>query len=211
MWNDSGRLQIDRQAGPPPGFKPLKIFSGEKKMRAFSRPLPALATALALLFLFSAPAWTQPLQPGIGVFDLQKVFADSQRGKDVKKALEADFKKRQEELKKKEDEIKKLSTELRQLASSGSASNDDLRKKDENLKNKVVAYQEQLATYNEEMRKAEEQKMKPLMDSVVKTAEELAKSRGYLMVLETQRAGVVFALETMDMTADIIRDIDKKK
>jgi len=180
-------------------------------MRAFSRPFPALALASALVFLFSAQAPAQPAQSTIGVFDLQKVFADSQRGKEVKRALEADFKKRQDELKKKEDEIKKLSTELRQLASSGSANNDDLRKKDENLKNKVVAYQEQLTTYNDEMRKAEEQKMKPLMDSVVKTAGELARSRGYIMVLETQRSGVVFALETMDMTADIISDIDKKK
>jgi len=180
-------------------------------MRDFSRPFSALASAAALIFLFSAPALAQPSQPTIGVFDLQKVFADSQKGKDVKRALEADFKKRQDELKKKEDEIKKLSTELRQLASSGSANNDDLRKRDENLKNKVVAYQEQLSTYNEEMRKAEEQKMKPLMDSVVKTANELARSRGYIMVLETQRSGVVFALETMDMTDDIIKGIDSKK
>ena len=180
-------------------------------MRVFSPSFPALALASALVFLFSAPAQAQPLQPSIGVFDLQKVFADSQRGKEVKKALEADFKKRQDELKKKEDEIKKLSTELRQLASSGSANNDDLRKRDENLKNKVVAYQEQLSAYNDEMRKAEEQKMKPLMDSVVKTASELARSRGYLIVLETQRSGVVFALESMDMTVDIIKGLDSKK
>jgi len=179
-------------------------------MRAFSRPFLAWALAAAMIFLFSAPAQAQPGPSNIGVFDLQKVFADSQKGKDVKKSLEADFKKRQDELKKKEDEIKKLSTELRQLASSGSANNDDLRKKDENLKNKVMAYQEQLNTYNEEMRKAEEQKMKPLMDSVVKAAGELAKSRGYVMVLETQRSGVVFALETMDMTTDIISALDKK-
>jgi outer membrane protein len=180
-------------------------------MRAFFNPFPALAPALALIFFFSAPALAQPVSSAIGVFDLQKVFADSQKGKEVKKALEADFKKRQDELKKKEDEIKKLSTELRQLASSGSASNDDLRKKDENLKNKVMAYQEQLTTYNEEMRKAEEQKMKPLMDNVVKTATELARGRGYLIVLETQRSGVVFALEALDMTAEIIQAIDKKK
>ena len=178
-------------------------------MRAF--PCKFLALAAALAFLFSGSALAQPSQPNIGVFDLQKVFADSQKGKEVKKALEADFKKRQDDLKKKEDEIKKLSTELRQLASSGSASNDDLRKKDENLKNKVVAYQEQLAKYNDEMRKAEEQKMKPLMDNVVKIAGDQAKERGYLMVLETQRSGVVFALETMDMTNDIIKALDRKK
>jgi Skp family chaperone for outer membrane proteins len=68
-----------------------------------------------------------------------------------------------------------------------------------------------LTTYNEEMRRAEEQKMKPLMDSVVKIAGDLAKERGYLVILETQRAGVVFALETMDMTDDIIKTLDRKK
>ena len=180
-------------------------------MRAFSRQFLALVSASALAFLFSGSALAQPSPPNIGVFDLQKVFADSQKGKEVKKALEADFKKRQDDLKKKEDEIKKLSTELRQLASSGSASNDDLRKKDENLKNKVVAYQEQLGKYNDEMRQAEEQRMKPLMDSVVKSAGDLSKERGYIMVLEAQRSGVVFALETMDMTDDLIKALDRKK
>jgi outer membrane protein len=186
------------------------IFIGEKKMRAFPSHFLAFLAA-TLIFLFPGMALAQTSAPNIGVFDLQKVFADSQRGKDVKKSLEADFKKRQDDLKKKEDEIKKLSTELRDLASSGSASNDDLRKKDENLKNKVMAYQEQMGKYNEEMRKSEEQKMKPLMDSVVKAAGEMARERGYLMVLETQQAGVVFALDTMDMTTDLIKSLDRKK
>ena len=180
-------------------------------MSTFPRQFMALVSVAFLTFVFSGSALAQTSQPAIGVFDLQKGFSDSQKGKDVKKALEADFKKRQDELKKKEDEIKKLSTELRQLASSAPASNDDLRKKDENLKNKVVAYQEQLAKYNDEMRQAEEQKMKPLMDSVVKIAGDQAKDKGYHMVLETQRAGVVFALESMDMTNDIIKAIDQKK
>jgi len=178
-------------------------------MRAFH--FLALFSAAALIFVFSGTALPQSSPPNIGVLDLQKVFADSARGKEIKKALEADFKKRQDDLKKKEDEIKKLSTELRQLASSASANNDDLRKRDENLKNRVMAYQEQLAKYNDEMRAAEERRMKPLMDSVIKIAGDLAKEKGYVMVLETQRAGVVFALETMDMTNDIIKGIDRRK
>ena len=180
-------------------------------MRTFSRQFLALVSALALAFVFSGAAQAQPFPPNVGVFDLQKVFSDSQKGKEVKKALEADFKKRQDDLKKKEDEIKKLSTELHQLASSASANNDDLRKKDENFKSKVAAYQEQMAKYNDEMRKAEEQKMKPLMDSVVKAAGDLAKERGYILVLETQRSGVVYAFDSMDMTSDIIKAVDRKK
>jgi Skp family chaperone for outer membrane proteins len=187
----------------------LEIFTGERKMRAF--PCKFLALAAALAFLFSGSALAQPSQPNIGVFNMQKVIAESQKGKEVKKALETDFKKRQDDLKKKEDELKKLNTELGQLASSGSASNDDLRKKDENLKNKAMAYQEQLNKDNEEMRKSEEQKMKPLVDSVVQNAVKLAQGRGYIMVLEAQRAVVVFALDTMDMTNDLIKAIDGKK
>jgi outer membrane protein len=174
-------------------------------------PALALTLAVAVVFLFSGTAPAQPSAPVIGVFDLQKVFADSSRGREVRKALEGDFKKRQDDLKKREDEINKLSTELRKLASSGSANNDDLRKRDENLKNRVVAYQEQLTKYNEEMRKAEEQRMKPLMDNVVKIAGDMAKERGYLVVLEVQRSGVVFALETLDMTGDIIKAVDRRK
>ncbi|MDR2935547.1 MAG: hypothetical protein LBV70_06705, partial [Candidatus Adiutrix sp.] len=73
-------------------------------MRALPRPFLALASAAAIIFLFSGPLSAQPAQSSIGVFDLQKVFADSQRGKEVKKALVADFKKRQDESKKEEDE-----------------------------------------------------------------------------------------------------------
>jgi len=193
-------------------------------MKAFFRQFLALASAALLTFVFSGPVMAQPASPNIGVFDLQKVFSDSQKGKDVKKALEADSKKRQDDLKKKQDEItkleeelNKLTAELGQLASSDSANkedlrkkNDDLRKKIENRNNKVKAHQEQFAKYAEEMRQAEEQKMKPLMDSVVKIVGDKAKEKGYLIVLETQRAGVVFiALEAMDMTNDIIKALDK--
>ena len=165
------------------------------------------AAAAALVLNFSGAALAQ--QTSIGVFDLQKVLGDSKKGKAAKNDLEGNFKKLQGDLKKKEEEINKLSGELRKLASSGTAKQDDLRKKDENLKKQVSTYQEQLAKSNEEMRKLEEQKLKPLADKAVQAAGELAKERGYTVVLETQQAGVVFAIDSVDMTDEIIKAVDK--
>ena len=178
-------------------------------MNAMNWKILALAPLLVLALVILPAGASSAQDANIGVFDLQKVLADSKKGKAAKADLENSFKKMQADLKKKEDEINKLSGELRQLASSGSAKQDDLRKKDENLKKQVTDYQALLGKYNEDMRKAEEKQLKPLVDKAVKAAGELARARGYAVVLETQQAGVVYALETLDMTSDLIKAVDK--
>ncbi len=171
----------------------------------------ALTLALAVIFLtgVSKEARAQGQQPNVGVFDLQKVLNDSKKGKDARKKLETTFKRKQDDLKKKETEITKLRDDLIKLANSGSAKQDDLRKRDEELQKKMVAYQEQLGKSNEEMRVDEEAALKPLVDKAVKTASDLGRQRGYIMVIEVQQAGVVFALDTMDLTPEIVKAVDK--
>lgn len=169
-----------------------------------------LALALAVLIMgLPVQAQAQTPQANVGVFDLQKCLNDSKKGKTARANLETQFKKMQSDLKAKEDEISKLSAELRKMVEARSGNQDELRKKDEDLKKKVNAYQEQLAKYNEDMRKQEENALKPLVDKAVKTAGDLGKQRGYMLVLEVQQAGVIYALDSMDLTPEIIQAIDK--
>lgn len=167
-----------------------------------------LMVPLLFLCLSSTEALAQPAL-NVGVFDMQKVLGDSDKGKKAKSGLEDRFKKMQADLKKKEDDINKLSTDLRKLASAASPDMADLRKRDENIKKKVADYQEQLGKSNEEMRKAEETVLKPLVDLAVKTAGDLAKQRGYIVILETQQAGVVYSVDAIDLTSEIISAVDK--
>lgn len=170
----------------------------------------AMAVTMALLAGATAPAMAQAQQQGnIGVFDLQKVLNDSKKGKAARSKLEATFKKKQDELKKKETEITKQRTELIKLVESKSAKQDDLQKRDEALQKNMIAYQEQLGKANDEMRRDEEASLKPLVDKAVKAAGDLGRQRGYIMVIEVQQAGVVFALDTLDLTGEIIKIVDK--
>lgn len=169
----------------------------------------ALALAVLILALPVAAQAQTAAQPIVGVFDLQKCLNDSKNGKKARADLESQFKKMQGDLKAKEDEISKLSADLRKMVEARSGNQDELRKKDEDLKKKVNAYQAQLAQYNEDMRKREETALKPLVDKAVKMAGDLGKQRGYILVLEVQQAGVIYALDSMDLTPEIIKAIDK--
>jgi outer membrane protein len=179
-------------------------------MKTINRTLFAvIAAAVMLAFVsvsFEAQAQTQS---AIGVFDLQKVLNDSKKGKAARSNLEAKFKKMQNELKAKESELNKLSGDLRKQVEAKSITPEAFRKKDEELKKKVTAYQEQLAKYNEDMRKSEEAALKPLVDKAVAVASDMGRQRGYVAVLEIQQAGVVYAADGLDMTAEVMKAVDK--
>jgi len=172
-----------------------------------------LALGLALAIICSLSINTEAMaqqQANIGVFDLQKALNDSTKGKAARKSLETKFKDMQSKLQAKEKNLTKLNNELKQMAEKRSGSQEDFRKKGEDLNKQLATYNEDLAKYNNEMRTAEENALKPLVDKAVKAAGDLGRKRGYILVLETQQAGVIFALDTMDMTAEIVKAIDGK-
>lgn len=169
-----------------------------------------LVAMLAFLGLALSPAMAMA-QGGanVGVFDLQKILNDSKKGKTARQNLESKFKKLQNDLKAKENELNTLSGNLRKQVEAKSIKAEELRKKDDELKKKVAAYQEQLAKYNEDMRKSEETALKPIIDKAVTTAADLGRQRGFIMVIERQQAGVVYAADNLDLTADIMKVVDK--
>lgn len=170
-----------------------------------------LVLSLAMVFLLGqagAALAQQAATPNVGVFDLQKVLNESKKGKAARQKLESTFKTKQGALKTKEAELTKLSGELRKMVES-KAKKEDLVKKDEELQKKMAAYQEQLGKDNDEMRRTEEASLKPLVDKAVKAAGDIGRQRGYIMVIEVQQAGVVYAQDTMDLTTEIIAVVDK--
>ena len=177
------------------------------KTRNFAKLL-TVALVLAILSSFTLSVAAQAQTPNIGVFDLQKALSDSSKGKAAKKKLESTFNKMKSDLQAKEKELDKLQKELQDQAKSKVLSQDALAQKAKTLQEKVRSYQEQLGKYNDEMRKAEENALKPLIDKAVKTAEDLGKKRGYIMVLETQQAGVLYYESSMDLTKEVTKALD---
>jgi outer membrane protein len=191
-------------------FWPHKYLNFGGTMKSINCKIFTLAAFVAMAAFLSLAFEAQAQTPStIGVFDLQKVLNDSKKGKSARSGLETKFKKMQNELKTKENELNKLSGDLRKQVEAKSITPENFRKKDEELKKKVSAYQEQLAKYNEDMRKSEEAALKPLVDKAVAEASNLGRQRGYVVVLEIQQAGVVFAADGLDMTAEVMKAVDK--
>ncbi|MGL4208675.1 MAG: OmpH family outer membrane protein [Candidatus Adiutrix sp.] len=169
-----------------------------------------LSAVLTLAVAFGGVATAQAQAPitNIGVFDLQKSLSDSKKGKAARNGLENRLKKMQTDLTAKEREVTKLSDDLKKQVEA-KAAQDVLRRKDEEFRQKYASYQEQMVKYNEEMRKAEETALKPLIDKAVKAAGDIGRQRGYILVLEVQQAGVVYALDAIDITSEVIKEIDR--
>lgn len=171
--------------------------------------LLSLAMALAMIVFLGMNAEVKAQQANIGIFDLQKALNESKKGKKAKADLENKAKKMQNDLKTKETELTKLGNDLKKMADTRSGTQEDLRKKNDEFQQKVETYNEQRTKYTTEMSKSEATALQPLVDKAVKAAGDIGKQRGYILVLEAQQAGVIFALDTMDMTSEIVAVIDK--
>lgn len=166
-----------------------------------------LALALSLVWGLNAPAYAQ--QSTVGILDMQKAINDSKPGQKAKKDLENRSKKMDNDMKTKQAELSKLAGELQKMQETRSGSQDEYRKKVEELEKKGNAMREQGLKYAEELQKAETSALEPLWNKAVKEAERIAKARGYVLVLDTRQAGVLFALPTMDITAEVTKALDK--
>ncbi len=170
-----------------------------------------LALALALVAAVALPAGPAQAQGQgqfpIAVVDLSKVLRDSKSGKGIDKNLKDKSTKLEKDMQTKDNELKKLYEDLVKEAQSGKSSKEALEKKERDLQNKIQAFQTQRAKSYEDMSKSAESALKPLQTKTEKAIEQIAKSNGYVVVLNS--ASVVYSPNSIDITADVVKAVDK--
>lgn len=173
----------------------------------------AMAAALVLGLSFSAPARAQQNnQKGtfpIAVVDVGKVFKDSKKGQAIDQELRADGQAIEKRMAEKDNELKKSYEELIKKAQSGTIKKDELEKEEKALQKKIQDFQTERNKAFEEMNKKTEDKLKPLQTTTEKAIDALAKEKGFFVVLNS--AGVVYAPDSIDITADVIKAVDAIK
>lgn len=145
----------------------------------------------------------------IGVFNLQTAINNSKRGQQARDGLAAKYEKMEKELKATEASLDKKSQDLKKQASA--LSREALEKKQNDMMAEVQAFRAKVQSYTEEMQKAEAEALQPLFDEAFKIAENLGKSKGFIMVIEAQKAGVIYCLDSMDLTAEVVKALDAAK
>ncbi len=167
-----------------------------------------LLSALTLsVLLVSIPA-TASAQSKIGYVDLQRALNEVSEGKKAKSKLKKDFEKKQKDLNKKQEELRKMKENIEQ--NSMMLSDDAKRQKAMEFQQRLVELQQVYVKHQEELAKAEAKATKKIFDKMGKIIEQIAKEKGYDLVLERTESALLYAKDGMDLTNELIKRYDKK-
>jgi outer membrane protein len=161
--------------------------------------VPTLALALALPLALAQAA-------DIAYVDMQKILEQSELGKKVQEELRKQFEPKAQTLGKEEQEIRQLQEGLKRDAAL--MSKDQVAKKEGEIKKRVETYQKQAGAVQQELMRAQQEKGPQILGPARKAVDAIAKKRKLAMVVERSQAGIVFLDETLDITAEVVKQMD---
>ncbi len=171
-------------------------------------PYIKIFVILCTFFLFASPGFSAE-KIKIAVVDLNKCIRESLKGKRLYRKLEDKRDILQKKLSQKEAELKKLQDELKKRAMM--LSREALRKKRKLFERKQQEYRYFLEDAQDELREEEARGIQKLLKDLTKVIRNIAKKRGYILVLEKSKGGILYNTPKIDITADVIKDFDNIK
>lgn len=163
-----------------------------------------LLTAL-LCVLLSSPALAADVK--IGFFELREVVKRSETGKGGVDKIRQEAEKARERQSAKVKEIQELEEEFKKKENVWSQ--DVKKKKEQAIVSKKMEYEK--ATYDEalQLKRLEQELLGPLQDRVYEIVKRLGEEGGYTMILEAQQAGLVYVLPSLNLTTQIVRELNQ--
>jgi len=144
----------------------------------------------------------------IAIVDLQKALNLCEAGKAAKAKLAKKFEAMRRELEAKQKELEELKKELEKQ--SLMLSLEAKRDKEREYERKLRDFRDLYEDYKEEMNIAELEAVKPIINDLKETAEEIRKKEGYVIVLEKNTAGIICYEKEVDITDKVIKLYNKK-
>lgn len=145
----------------------------------------------------------------IGTVDMQQALQSVEAGKQAKAQLEKIFNSKKQELQSEEAAIKKAVEELQKQASVMNEA--ALAKKQAELQQRIVQFQEKTARSQAEIQQKEQQLTEPIINKLRGIVSNMAKKKGYTVVLEKNENAVLFSQEKDDLTQDVIKAFNQQK
>ena len=162
-----------------------------------------LVFALVLGFSFASMAEVK-----VGLVNIQKIMLTIKEGKSVNKTLEKSFKAKQKLLKKQEKTIMDLQQKLQKQDAvlSDSVKN----KKRAEIGKLMEGARRQAAQYEKEIRKQEAELKKPLLEKLKPVIDTVSKTAKVDLTFELTSSPVVYAANKVELTEKVIKAYDKK-
>jgi len=162
-----------------------------------------IAVVFTLLFQTAAFAETK-----VGVISIQAILGRCDYGKDAAAQMKAKFKPMQKDLEKNAAEIQKLEAELKNqdLALKLEAKQDKQRE----YRRKVRDHQDSVAAFRQKFQMDSQKAQQPILEKIVKVANEYGKKNGYSMIIEMTNV-VIYVADGVDITDLLVDELNKLK
>ena len=161
--------------------------------------------AILALMLSAGSVMAQDVK--IALLDTQRVMRECQPGIKAKSDLETALGGIQDQLKQKEDELRTMTENLEKQAMV--LSDEARSQKETELKQKIREYQEFRAEVERKIQTEQQRLLQPVLEFMTKVAERYSEEQNFTIVLELTEAGVLYHDAGLEITDELIIEIDK--
>ena len=145
-------------------------------------------------------------QVKIGVVNAQEILAKTKKGIAIQKRLEQVQLKKQQELQAMQEQIKKLEKEV----ISPALNTDAREKKGIELQNKQKNLKRYVEDARNEINRQTQKELAELEKIAMPLIDQIGKSKGFTIIIDITRPGVVYYDKAIDITAEVIQAFDAK-
>jgi outer membrane protein len=144
----------------------------------------------------------------VGLVDMQRALQTTEAGKKARAQLEKEFKATKAQFDSEKASIEKMGEEFKKQ--SLVLSDEARAKKQAEVQERIMKFQEKASRSQQEIQNKERQMTGPMIEKIRTIVAELAKQKGYSVVLEKGEANVLFSLEKDDLTAEVVTAFNKQ-
>jgi outer membrane protein len=145
-------------------------------------------------------------QVKIGVVNAQEILQKTKKGVEIQKRLEQLQVKKQQELQTKQDDIKKLEKEVL----SPALNQETREKKTLELQNKRKNLKRFIEDAQNEIQRESQKELVELEKAVMPLIDQIGKAKGFTIVFDITRPGIVYFDEAIDITGEVVKAFDAK-
>jgi outer membrane protein len=179
------------------------MTSCSKKVSQFS------IAAFAALFVFTGATRAHAADEiKIGVVDMQKALQSVDSGKKAKAQLESEFNTRKKDLDAEKASLEKAGQEFKKQ--SLVMSDEARAKKQGELQARYMKLQENFSRSQQEIQQKEQELTGPILNRLRTIIGEIAKQKGFTVVLEKNENTVLYSQDRDDITQEVVTTFNKK-
>lgn len=170
--------------------------------------MPRSLLFAALFLSLVTPTLATAAAASIGYVDMQQVLEQSRLGKRVQEQLRQEFEPRAREFAEEEKQIQSLRQSLER--DKALMSRDQAAKKEKEIQARIEDYQKKTLPLQQELMKVQQEKGREIIAPAREAVTAVAKKKKLGMVVERSLAGMLYLDDALNLTAEVIVELDAK-